>query len=63
MNMKCRVDLETKDYHMNLTDEKSISLNRNLEVAVSYCVQIIDLIENNELELYKEEAEELQRDL
>ena len=61
-DIPCRVTLDTNEFYHNLV-ERDPEILEQVDEAISQCSQIIEMLENNELELYPEEAKELADEL
>lgn len=56
----CRVTLDTNKHYSELKD---IPYDENLEKAAEHCAQMIDLLEGEDLGLYKEERKWVEKEL
>jgi len=56
-----KVTLDTNEYHMNLKDYYSRGYNNDdlISKAISHCVQLINLFENEELDFYEDELKDI----
>lgn len=63
MDVPDRVNIDLLHEELRTSVEEETEVSKQLDKVSTICMQIVDIVENNELLLYKEEAEELKDEL